>query len=278
MIGYCWSASTAASAKKHLPTCPSYASEGFTPSPSVPPKSADALLASGNSSFAAPTEPVPKPEVVAALEQTNVATDATPTDGAQTVKLHGPIAALYLAPLPPRRPSDPMFQLASLGPAPLPPVRPLAPNDAAVGVRPPPRPIAFETTASIKTAPSPGLSTEANSPVLKRIPTAANSFELPKIITLGTSAAPTLPPQPLALAEVEQRALVDDSILLARAAELTAPVPPAPGSESSPAAAKAPLPALEAGLATRLAHLLFGSLLHSGDHGASSADVPGVAR
>ena len=40
------------------------------------------------------------------------------------VKLHGPIAALYLAPLPPRRPSDRDLQLASLAGIPLPPIRP----------------------------------------------------------------------------------------------------------------------------------------------------------
>ena len=83
---------------------------------------------------AAAPEPVAKDEVVAALEQPQVASDA---DTDATVKLTGPIAALYLAPLPPRRPPNLEQQLALLADIPLPPIRPA------------------DLTAAAQTAPAP---------------------------------------------------------------------------------------------------------------------------
>ena len=76
----------------------------------------------------------PSDEVVAALEQPQVASDA---DTDATVKLTGPIAALYLAPLPPRRPPNLEQQLALLADIPLPPIRPA------------------DLTAAAQTAPAP---------------------------------------------------------------------------------------------------------------------------
>ena len=82
-----------AKAKQDLPTGPTYASAA----PAAP-------------------EPAAKPQVVAALEEP-VASDAS---AESPVKLTGPIAALYLAPLPPRRPANLEQQLALLANIPFP--------------------------------------------------------------------------------------------------------------------------------------------------------------
>ena len=98
-------AGTAAVAKdKHsLPTGPADAEpEAAAPAPAPAP------------------EPVAKEQLVAALEQPEVASDAA-TDA--SVDLTGPIAALDLAPLPPRRPPNLEQQLALLADIPLPPVQ-----------------------------------------------------------------------------------------------------------------------------------------------------------
>ena len=95
-----------ARAKRDLPTGPAYAG------PSTPAAPAPA---------AAPTTKraaAPKPQVVAALEQPNVESDA---GDAAPLKVRSPIAALYLAPMPPRRPSDLAQQIAGAS-FPLPPI------------------------------------------------------------------------------------------------------------------------------------------------------------
>ena len=165
-------------------------------------------------------EPAPKPQVVAALEEPQVESDAS-TDAA--VKLQGPIAAQYLAPLPPRRPSDGELKIASLTNIPLPPVRPSdlavanAPETtASIGPLPPARPANFVTAAA----------TPPNASV-KAVPATdgADPKQLPKAITQGV-AAPTT--GALTLTEMPSAPKYDDDTLLARAAELTAPLPPMP--------------------------------------------------
>jgi uncharacterized protein YcbK (DUF882 family) len=215
-----------AKAKLNLPTGPAYAS-ALEPAPAA--NSAPAAKA------APAPEPAPKPEVVAALEEPQVESDAA-SDPA--VKLHGPIAALYLAPLPPRRPRDLELQLASN--IPLPPMRPAdlvvaeGPDaSASMNPLPPVRPAGLaaapETTGSI--GPMPPLR-PANLMVpmtsgVKALPGAseADLAQLPKVITEGVGAPPT---GVLALAEEPAAPKYDRDALLQRAAELTAQLPPMP--------------------------------------------------
>ena len=91
-----------ARAKQDLPTGPTYAS---APEP----------------------DPAAKPEAAAAPEQDNAASANSP------VKLRGVVAALFLAPLPPRRPSDLDRSVAALANVPMPPARPA---DVAVAAAP----------------------------------------------------------------------------------------------------------------------------------------------
>ena len=134
-----------AKAKRNLPTGPTYAS-----APAPEPKPAPAPAA----------EPAAKEEVVAALEQPNVETDESPA--AASVKLHGPIAALFLAPLPPRRPSDLDQQLAALANVPLPPVRPA---DLVVATAPAAMPPVRPADLIVETAPDTTSSTDVVPPV-----------------------------------------------------------------------------------------------------------------
>ena len=134
---------------------------------------------------AAAPEPVAKDEVVAALEQPQVASDA---DTDATVKLTGPIAALYLAPLPPRRPPNLEQQLALLADIPLPPIRPAdltAASQTAPAPLPPARPAHLalgpeptgspEITASIDApAGGPPERPAAETPSLARRPATPN--------------------------------------------------------------------------------------------------------
>jgi hypothetical protein len=215
-----------ARAKADLPTGPAYAS---APEPAPKPELAPAPEAT----------PAPQPEVVAALEQPKVESDAEPDS---PVKLHGPIAALYLAPLPPRRPSDRELQLASLANIPLPPVRPadllVAQGPVALasaGPLPPVRPAGLaapETTGSIGPTPPvrPANLMVPAGPALGAGPKAPPSASgadlgLPKEIIAGMDAAPT---RALTLAELPPAPKYDPDALLQRAAELTAPLPPMP--------------------------------------------------
>jgi uncharacterized protein YcbK (DUF882 family) len=187
-----------ARAKANLPTGQTYASAPPAPQPEAPPP--------------------PKPELVAALEQPTVASDA---DQDSAVALHGPVAARYLAPLPPRRPSEREMMLASIGTIPMPPARPAdllaalatdanAPDGAPM---PPARP-APDTTGSIDPLPPARPAGFAPSPIA-----------LPKAITAGLVVPPT---RALALAEPPPAPGLDRDALLERAAELTAPLPPMP--------------------------------------------------
>ncbi len=148
-------------AKQGLPTGPTYAS-------------------------APPAAPAASPPAAPAPEQPAVSSADSP------VKLNGPIAARFLAPLPPQRPSGLEREVAALANVPLPPARPA------------------DVVLAAATAVPAGL--------LRR-------SRLPRVITQGVDRTPT---GALALAEVPSARNYDDSALLARASELSAPLPPMP--------------------------------------------------
>jgi uncharacterized protein YcbK (DUF882 family) len=235
-----------AKAKRNLPTGQAYAS---APEPAPSPKQqapdpqaevADAgpqavakakrnlptgqAYASAPESTPAPVPPV-KPQAVAELEQPNVASDASP-DVPPTPKI--------LAPLPPRRPAD-LVALA-FDDAPMPPTRPA------------------DLILASKTDQGGGA---VIPPANKGFGPAAPLGWLPHVITSGVDRAPT---GALALIEAPSAGKYDDDALLARAAELTAPLPPMPipGAVVAPAstlvAAGSPPPA-EHGWVARTAAL-----------------------
>jgi hypothetical protein len=213
-----------ARAKRSLPTGPAYASPA-EPAPAAKPQGLEAgpdavakakrNLPTGPA-YASAAEPAPAPpvKVVATLEQPDVASDASPTDA------HGTFGAKSFGPLPPRRPAD-LDIAAALAGAPMPPTRPAelilasAPDQGGGAVFPP--------------APD-------------RAPGAGGVIApyglLPQIITSGVDKAPT---GALALAEAPLAQTYDDSALLAKAAELTAPLPPMPiRNVGAPATTAAP--------------------------------------
>ncbi len=157
-------------------------------------------LPTGPTYASAPETPpaAAKPPVAAASEQPSAASDDSP------VQLQGPVAAQFFAPLPPRRPSD-------LANVPLPPVRPA---DLVVA--------AAQENASAAGARSP-----ESSRGLDLIADLLRRSQLPGIITRGVDSAPA---DVLALAEVLPSRKYDENTLLARAAELSAPLPPMPGN------------------------------------------------
>ena len=119
-----------AKAKRNLPTGQAYASApeaapidkpesvDFRPQRRSPRPSATCRLVrlTPAQSNSAPTPPV-KPQTVAALEQPNVASDASADEPRSA-----PVAKFF-APLPPRRPAD-LVALAALAGSPMPPTRP----------------------------------------------------------------------------------------------------------------------------------------------------------
>ena len=200
-----------AKAKRNLPTGHAYAE----PVESAPAPAGKQELESGpdavamakrnlptGPAYASAPEPMPpvKPEVVATLEQPDIASDASP------IQTHGAFGAKSFGPLPPRRPADLDIAVALAG-APMPPARPAelilasAANQSGGAVLIPPSSIAQR-----------GL--------------------LPKVITAGVDTAPT---GALALAETQPGQKYDDSALLARAAELTVSLPPMPIPNTSTA-------------------------------------------
>ena len=199
-----------ARAKRNLPTGPAYAGPA-EPTPAVKPQDdsgPDAVakakrnLPTGPAyaSAVAPSPPV-KPEVVATLEQPDVASDAPPDQA------HGAFGAKSFGPLPPRRPAD-LDLAAALADAPLPPTRPAEFILAST----------VDQSAGAILPPAPNRTPEAAGAI-------ARHGLLPKVITSGVDTAPT---GALALAEAPAGQKYDDSALLARAAELTAPLPPMP--------------------------------------------------
>ena len=204
-----------AKAKRDIPTGPAYAEpvgQATAAGPQPPDTGPEAVARAKRDlptgpAYASAAEPTPtppvKPQVVAALQQPDAATDAA-TDSAEP-KL--------VAPLPPRRPAD-LLALA-LADAPIPPARP-----------------AELILASATEAGGGAFATASN----KGFNAAPEDGSLPKVITAGVDPAPA---SALALAE-GAAPTPDDSELLARAAELTAPLPPMPIPNVGLTAAGAP--------------------------------------
>ena len=196
-----------AKAKRDLPTGPAYAGPA-EPAPAANPQPSDSGPAAvakakrnlpSGPAYASAAEPAPappvKPQTVAALVQPDVASDASP-DGPDSRA--GP---KFIAPLPPRKPAD--LTALALADAPMPPVRPA---DLVL------------VSATDHGGAFIPLSNKGFGP-------AAQHGLLPQIITSGVDRAPT---GALALAEGLSSPIYDDSELLARAAELTAPLAPMP--------------------------------------------------
>jgi uncharacterized protein YcbK (DUF882 family) len=206
-----------AKAKRDLPTGAAYASAP-EPAPAAKPQAPDSgpeavakakrNLPTGPAYASAlestPTPPA-KPQAVAELEQPNVASDAAPDV---------PAGPKILAPLPPRRPPD--LAAVAFADAPMPPVRPADLVLASAPLQP-----AFIPPSNKPFGPA-GL-----------------HGLLPQVITAGVDRAPT---GALALAEGLSSPIYDDSELLARAAALTAPLPPMPIPDIAIASPAAPAP------------------------------------
>ncbi len=208
-----------AKAKRHLPTGPAYASAP-EPAPAAQPQAPDSgpeVVAKAKRNlptgpaYASASEPTPappvKPQAVAELEQPNVASDASPDEPRSSA---GP---KLFAPLPPRRPVGLDAAVALADAPPMPPVRPA---DLILVS-------AAEQTSGAFLPPS-----------NKGFGPAAQRGLLPRVITSGVDRAPT---GALALAEGLSLPTYDDSELLARAAALTAPLPPMAIPEIGAAAA-----------------------------------------
>jgi hypothetical protein len=118
--------------------------------------------------------------------------------------VHGPIAAKFIAPLPPRKPAD-LIDVADVVP-----VTPL----------PPTRPVEF-VVASEESKPA-NLKPSSNGDLIAAL---LERGKLPRAITRGVGTAPS---NALALADAgAPPAPPERPALLARAAALTAPLPPA---------------------------------------------------
>jgi uncharacterized protein YcbK (DUF882 family) len=168
---------TIAAAKQNLPKGETFASAADAPAAASAPQ---------------------QPQAVGDAEALAAAGDASP------IKLSGPIAALYLAPLPPKRPADlEATQVAAIE-APLPPTRPAEMAFAAPS--PPSRP-----------------ATEASAGAADTVVAMLENNNLPSAITRGLKPIPS---HALALAEEPGRTGLDDQALLDRAVALYATLPP----------------------------------------------------
>ena len=161
--------------------------------PSTPPDQAPAPAA------APPAAPAPAPQVVAASD-----TDRDPDAEASPVSLHGPIAAKFIAPLPPRKPTGLIYVAEAVPGTPLPPTRPVVASEEG-------------KPASLP----PSSKRDLVAALLER-------GKLPHAITQGVGAAPSTS-NALALTDPGASAPEppERPALLARAAALTAPLPPA---------------------------------------------------
>jgi uncharacterized protein YcbK (DUF882 family) len=214
-----------AKAKRNLPTGPAYAGpaepapasaakpQGLEAGPDAVAKAKrDLPTGPTYASAVEPPAPPAKAQTVAALEQPDVVSDASPGGPTDAV---GPKS---FGPLPPRRPAG-LDMAVALADAPMPPARPAelilaSTADPGLGAVLPP--------------PSPNRAANAGGAL-------AQHGSLPKVITSGVDARPT---GALALAEPSPAQNYDDSALLARAAALTAPIPPMPiANAGAPAAA-----------------------------------------
>jgi hypothetical protein len=127
------------------------------------------------------------------LEQPDVASDASPDV---------PAGPKFIAPLPPRKPAD--LAALAFADAPMPPTRPA---DLILASKTDQGAVAFIPLSNKPFGP------------------AQQHGWLPQVITSGVDRAPT---GALALADASWASKYDDDTLLARAAELTAPLPPLP--------------------------------------------------
>jgi hypothetical protein len=169
------------SARGNLPRGQTYAES----TPAAPPVQAPPTVA-----------PPPATQVVATEDA-----DAPADTGA--VSLHGPIAAKFIAPLPPRKPADLLDVADGVPVTPFPPTRPVEFVVAAEESKP----------ANLKPSPNGDL-----------IAALLERGKLPRAITHGVGTAPS---NALALADSGAPPEPPDRpALLARAAALTAPLPP----------------------------------------------------
>ena len=161
------------------------------------------------STFMRPAEPAAQAAPAVA------SVDAKPPGDASPVSLRGPIAAQFIAPLPPRKPADLAVTQLAQTEAPMPPQRP-----AEFAFAPLPAPARDEAGAAKR---------DLIAALLER-------GRLPGVITQGVGAAP---PDVLALAETAAPEPPEGPALLARAAALAAPLPPIPPARTpAPGAAK----------------------------------------
>jgi uncharacterized protein YcbK (DUF882 family) len=257
-----------AKAKRNLPTGPTYAGPAeATPAPAA--KSQDDVgpdavakakrnLPTGPAyaSAVAPTPPV-KPEVVATLGQPDVASDASSVD------THGAFGAKSFVPLPPRRPTD-LDLAAALAGAPMPPARPADLILAST---------AGQDVSGVLPPPAPNRAIGAGGAIGQHGP-------LPKVITRGVDTAPT---GALALADTSPLAQTfDDGALLAKAAELSAPLPPMPIPNAGPSSSAGPETSAAAPAQTRpgvlarlFSSLSFGAFSTAAPAAANASDLPG---
>jgi uncharacterized protein YcbK (DUF882 family) len=160
--------------------------------PSTPPDQAPAA--------ATPAAPAPVPQAIAASDA-----DADTAAEASPISLHGLIAAKFIAPLPPRKPTGLIDVAEAVPRTPWPPTRPVDFVSASGEGKP----------ATLPSSPNRDL-----------VAALLERGKLPHAITQGVGATPSN-----ALALIDPGAAVPEPperpALLARAAALTAPLPPA---------------------------------------------------
>ena len=173
---------TVAAAKRNLPRGETFASAADAPPATSEPQ---------------------KPQLVAERETPAEASDASP------VKFSGPIAALYIAQMPPKRPADLVGTQVAWFDAPLPPARPAE--------------MAFATPLPPSKPP-----TEASAAGPDNLVAMLENNNLPRVMTRGLKPVPS---GALALAETPGTTKPDDQVLLDRAAGLYAALPPLIGAD-----------------------------------------------
>ena len=174
----------------------------------------------------APAAPQPQPQ--AQPEPTVADVDASATSDANNeVTLRGPVAAQFIAPLPPHKPPD--LVTVAMADTPMPPARPqdlpaptveeAAFSVASAGSRPvemPPPPRPPEFVGPRNASPPPQGNRDLILALLRR-------GQVPDVITRGLKDVPR---SALALTEIYAPDAPDHSEMMAKAATLAAPVPP----------------------------------------------------
>ena len=204
-----------AAAKRNLPSGETYAQAGSdalaTASISGSVRYANRVDTAAKISTAPPQPTAAVAPAAAPQTQAIVAQNANSPADTSVVSLHGPIADRFLAPLPPRKPTE--LIEAALVDAPLPPQRPSEFAVAAAEAKP-----VDIQPAEPKPAKAPSANRDLIAALLER-------GRLPGVITRGLSRTPK---DALALTEtVEAPEPPERPEVLARAAALVAPLPPA---------------------------------------------------